>query len=181
MPNSSAPLEVWLRGPLPDVPSLLQPVAHSLLQSVEELHRALPRLRDEELLVRPGGAASVAFHVMHAAGSLDRLATYARGEPLGDAQLAALAAERAVEESPQESGELLERFEAVVARALAQLRATDERTLAEPRAVGRQRLPSTVGGLLFHAAEHTQRHVGQAMTTARVVRGLAGAATRAPA
>jgi hypothetical protein len=38
--------------------------------------------------------------------------------------------------------------------------------------VGRARLPSTVFGLLFHVAEHTQRHAGQAITTAKIVRGL---------
>jgi len=30
-------------------------------------------------------------------------------------------------------------------------------------------LPTTVGGLLVHVADHTQRHVGQAVTTAKIV------------
>jgi hypothetical protein len=135
----------------------------------------VPPLADAELRARPGGAASVAYHVVHAAGSLDRLLTYARGEALDDAQLAALVAERAVEATPVDGARLLAHFDAAVERALAQLRATDERTLTEPRLVGRGRLPSTVVGLLVHAAEHTQRHAGQAMTTARVVRGTGGA------
>ena len=167
---SSLP-EVWLRGPLPDLPALLQPVAHSLLQSREELRALLPALDDATLRARPGGAASVAFHVAHAAGSLDRLLTYARGEPLSDAQLATLAMESSVDEVPAYAADLLAHFEATVDDALAQLGATDEGTLTAPRAVGRRALPSTVVGLLVHAAEHTQRHVGQAMTIARVVRG----------
>ena len=164
----SAP-EVWLRGPLPDVPALLQPVAHSLLQSLEEMRRTLPPLPDARLRARPGGAASVAYHAVHLAGSLDRLTTYARGEALSDAQLAALAAEPRVEDAPCDGGALLAAVERAIERALAQIRATDPATLTEAREVGRGRLPSTVVGLLFHAAEHTQRHAGQAMTTARVV------------
>ena len=165
--------EVWLRGPLPDVPALLQPAAHSLLQSLEEMGRLLPGLGDAALRARPGGAASVAYHVVHAAGSLDRLTTYARGEALSEMQLAALALEGAVDDAPADGGELLAHFEATVERALAQLRATDPATLGEARPVGRRGLPSTVLGLLFHAAEHTQRHAGQAATTARVA-GAAG-------
>lgn len=160
--------EVWLRGPLPDVPALLQPAAHSLLQSLEELRRTLPPLTDAELRARPGGAASVAYHVVHLAGSLDRLTTYARGAALDERQLAALAAESRVEEAPCDPAALLALVEDAVERALAQLRATDPTTLTEVRHVGRGRLPSTVVGLLFHAAEHTQRHAGQAMTTARI-------------
>jgi uncharacterized damage-inducible protein DinB len=167
---SSRP-EVWLRGPLPDVPALVQPAAHSLLQSREELRELLPSLDDRTLRARPGGAASVAYHVAHAAGSLDRLLTYARGEQLSDVQLAALAVEPAVDDAPADAAALLAHVEATIERALAQLRSTDEHTLTAPRAVGRRGLPSTVIGLLFHAAEHTQRHAGQATTTARAVRG----------
>ena len=163
--------EVWLRGPLPGVPSLLQPAAHSLLQSREEFGRTLPPLNDAQLRARPGGTASVAFHAAHAAGSLDRLTTYARGEALGDAQLAALAAEARIDDAPCDAATLLAMVERAIAQALDQLRATDPATLPDARTVGRARLPSTVGGLLFHAAEHTQRHAGQAMTTARVVTG----------
>jgi uncharacterized damage-inducible protein DinB len=151
------------------VPAALQPVAHSLLQVREEL-APLAALGERELWLRPGGAAAVGFHLLHLAGSTDRLFTYARGEELSAAQRAALAAER---EPPAEpAAALLARVEAAIEAALAQLRATDPATLAEPRAVGRARLPSTVGGLLFHAAEHAQRHAGQAVTTAKIVRGL---------
>jgi uncharacterized damage-inducible protein DinB len=163
-------LEVWLRGSLPDVPALLQPVAHSLLQSREELHATLATLSAADIWVTPGGAASIGFHARHAAGSLDRLFTYARGDQLNATQKAALAAEGAADVRPQIVAGLLAEFDVAIERALAQLRATDESTLTDARGVGRSQLPSTVGGLLFHAAEHTQRHMGQLMTTAKVVR-----------
>ena len=109
------------------------------------------------------------FHVRHAAGSLDRLFTYARGEGLSEEQRAFLAAEGEPGSPPAEAAVLAQAFERQVDRALAQLRGTEEAALLEPRGVGRLQLPSTVLGLLFHAAEHTQRHVGQIVTTARIV------------
>ena len=167
--------EVWLRGSLPDIPALLQPVAHSLLQSREELHATLATLSPADIWVAPaGGAASVGFHARHAAGSLDRLFTYARGEQLSAAQKAALAGEAAPDVRAQVVAALLADFDDAVERALAQLRSTDEATLTEARGVGRSQLPSTVLGLLFHAAEHTQRHMGQLMTTAKIVRAGEG-------
>lgn len=161
--------EVWLRGPLPDVPALLQPVAHSLLQSREEIRATLARLDARLVEERPGGAASAGYHVRHAAGSLDRLLTYARGESLTAEQLSALESESHESGSPNAAEQLTALFDSAIERALAQVRATPESTLREARAVGRSKLPSTVIGLLFHAAEHTQRHAGQAMTTAKVV------------
>lgn len=162
--------EVWLRGPIAGVPALLQPVAHSLRQCHEELERLLPGLTPQQIW-RSGGAATVGYHVLHAIGSLDRLFTYARGAPLSEAQLLVLRQEK--DPDPDlTADDLLAGFDAAVERALDQLRGTDESTLTAPRAVGRARLPSTVAGLLFHAAEHTQRHVGQAITTARLTRQL---------
>ena len=162
--------EVWLRGPLPDVPPLLQPVAHSLLQCREEVEAVVPSLTPAELRARPAGAASVEYHVRHAAGSLDRLLTYARGEQLSDAQRDALAAESAPASPGAEATEVATFFTTAVDSALAQVRHTPESALLQPREVGRGRLPSTVLGLLFHAAEHTQRHIGQMVTTAKIVR-----------
>ena len=164
--------EPWLRGPVPGVPALLQPVAHALLQAVEDLRRVVTPLDDVRLWATPEGAASVGFHVRHAAGSLDRLFTYARGDALSDEQRAALRRETAPDAQGNASAAaLVTFFEAEVERALAQLRATREDRLTERRDVGRAKLPSTVLGLLFHAAEHTQRHVGQVITTAKVVGG----------
>jgi len=154
---------------VPDVPALLQPVAHSLLQCREELTAALAGLTPDQLWQRPNGAASIGFHARHAAASLDRLLTYARGEPLSPAQMAALAVEETPDLASDAAATLAAGFDAAVERALAQLRATSESTLLAPRGVGRARLPSTVLGLLFHAAEHTQRHVGQLVTTGKVI------------
>ncbi|WP_284348872.1 DinB family protein [Roseisolibacter agri] len=165
----SAP-EPWLRGPIAGVPPTLQPAAHALQQALEDVRASVGTLDDAALWRSPGGGApSAGWHVLHAGGALDRLLTYARGAALDDAQRAALAAEKAPEQV--NGATLLAGFEARVAAAFAQLRATDPSTLADVREVGRAKLPSTVLGLLFHAAEHTQRHVGSVVTTARVVRG----------
>jgi len=162
--------EVWLRGPVSGVPAALQPVAHALLQAVEDAERLAADLEPDVLWTRPGGAASVGFHLRHMAGSLDRLMTYARGEPLSEAQRAALTEEQ--DHTPDvEAAALLARLRATVERALEQLRATDPKTLDDPRKVGRAALPSSVRGLLHHAGEHTGRHAGQVSTTIRIVRG----------
>ena len=166
--------EVWLRGPIDGVSPLLQPVAHSLLQSRHELAQAMSDLTAPELRARPGGVASVEYHARHAAGSLDRLSSYARGEQLTAAQLADLASEDVVDPRSDAGARLVTTFDDAVERALRQLRETPVDALVEPRAVGRSRLPSTVIGLLVHSAEHTQRHVGQLMTTARIVKGARG-------
>lgn len=160
--------EVWLRGPLPEVPALLQPVAHALLQAVEEVEVLLEDFPDRLLWERPAGVAAVGFHLRHLSGVLDRLLTYARGQMLSQGQLDYLRAE----ETPSSitARELVDTFKAQVDKALTQIKATPESSLTEPRGVGRSQLPSTVLGLLFHAAEHTQRHVGQLLVTVRVLR-----------
>ncbi len=159
-------MEVWLRGPLPDVPPLLQPVAHALTQADEEVTALLAGFPDALLWGRPGGAASVGFHLHHLTGVLDRLLSYARGDPLSEEQLATLAREEHGDENVRE---LVAAFSAQVEVTLGVLRETDEKVLLEPRGVGRAQLPSTVLGLLVHAAEHTQRHVGQLLVTVRVL------------
>ena len=167
-----APPEVWLRGPVPGVPAPLQPVAHALLQAREDVAAALDGFPTERLWDRPAGVASVGFHLQHLAGVTDRMLTYARGEGLSPAQFAALAAEEHPPEPPPADpvAALVAGFSAAVDRALDALRTTDPATLAEPRAVGRAGLPSTGLGLLAHAGEHAQRHVGALIVTARVVR-----------
>ena len=163
--------EVWLRGPLPTVPPLLQPVAHALLQAREELTAALHDFPPALLNERPGGVASVGFHLQHLVGVLDRTFTYARAEALSEAHLAALAAENPPLATEHDAVQkLVRRFSTQVESALAQLRATDEATLPEGRDVGRAQLPSTVIGLLVHAAEHTTRHLGQLLVTAKWAR-----------
>lgn len=162
--------EPWLRGPVPGIPALLQPVAHALQMSMEDCGKAAADLDTQDLWREPGGAASVGFHLRHLAGSTDRLFTYARGDALTAAQKAALLAERAPGETPPSATDLLDAWRTTVDRALAQLATTAEDTLLDARGVGRAQLPSTVLGLLFHAAEHASRHTGQVVTTAKVVR-----------
>lgn len=169
----STPLpEPWLRGPLPGIPLLLQPVAHAFVMSIEDCESAATGLVHGQLWHEPGDAASVGFHLRHLAGSTDRLLTYARGEALTAAQKAALASERTPGDPAPTAGDLLAAWRTGVERALAQLAATSEASLGDARAVGRAQLPSTVLGLLFHAAEHASRHTGQAVTTAKIVRAL---------
>lgn len=163
--------EVWLRGPMEGYAPLLMPAAHALAGAAEDMAHAAAPLTPEQLWTRPNGAASVGFHLRHVAGSLDRLLTYARGEGLTEAQLAYLSREEEPGEPPAEASQLIAEMQAAVEAALAQIRATPVATLLEARGVGRKQLPSTVLGLLFHAAEHTQRHAGQIVTTARIVRG----------
>jgi uncharacterized damage-inducible protein DinB len=163
--------EVWLRGPLPDYIDELQPVAHSLLQVREEIE-AVVSVPQEKLWTTPGGAASIGFHLKHLAGSLDRLLTYASGKQLSAAQRQALADEG--QSGPAERPDTLVRAaQSAIDRALNQIRATPLCTLDEARQVGRDQLPSTVLGLLFHAAEHAQRHSAQIITTAKIVNGPA--------
>lgn len=161
--------EVWLRGPLPDMPPLLQPVAHALLQAREEVQVLMQNFPESQLWHRPNNVASIGFHLQHLTGVLDRLLTYAREETLSSTQLSALATEENPAQPAPSVQELVQRFSEQVDRALAQLRSTDEQTLTEPRGVGRAQLPSTVLGLLVHAAEHTMRHVGQLSVTTRVI------------
>lgn len=157
-----------MRGPIPGVAPLLMPVAHALLQAREDLERSVLGVGTEELWRRPGGAAAAGYHLRHLAGSLDRLMTYARDESLTDAQRQALAEEGA---TGMPASVLLDTARVTIDRALDQLRHTRPETLLDPRAVGRARLPTTVLGLLFHAGEHTARHVGQLITTLKVIRG----------
>ena len=160
--------EVWLRGPVEGIPALLQPVAHALLEAVEEVKQIMESFPEDRLWVRPAGAAPAGFHLQHIAGVLDRLSTYARNQSLSEEQMAYLKSEG--KEAPVTTQQLIEQLEQKVDKFLEQLRATGEATLTEPRSVGRKALPSTVLGLLFHAAEHTMRHTGQLLVTAKVVR-----------
>ncbi|CAH0995912.1 hypothetical protein EMA8858_02040 [Emticicia aquatica] len=162
-------LEVWLRGPLPEVPPLLQPVTHALLQAQEELNEYLNDFPDYLLWQRPAGVASVAFHLQHLTGVLDRIFTYARGESLTEKQMQSLQTE-GIENPKITVQQLVEAFNQQVEEAIVQLKNTDESILTEVRGVGRAKIPSTVIGLLFHAAEHTTRHLGQLLVTSKVVK-----------
>jgi uncharacterized damage-inducible protein DinB len=169
MASDAMSTEAWLEGPLESVDPYLMPVAQALVQVRRDLER-LAGLA-EALWARPGGAASVGFHLRHVAGVLGRLSTYARGETLGEEQMKALRAEGEPGDPPADAEGLVREARAAVERALAQVRSTPRETLLEPRGVGRRQLPSTVLGLLHHAAEHAVRHTGQALTTAKFIRG----------
>jgi uncharacterized damage-inducible protein DinB len=161
--------EFWLSGPVDGVPDALLPFAQALLQARQDLESLLANLPRELLWVRPGGAASVGFHVLHLAGALDRLYTYARGETLSAAQKEALTLERG--DSSLDGDLLMERVSQAIGAALQQLRRTDAATLMDDRRVGKAQLPTTVLGLLYHGAEHCTRHVGQIVTTLKILRG----------
>lgn len=162
-------LEVWQRGPVEGVPALLQPVAHALLQAVEDAEKEMAGFPGQWLWEKPAGVASVGFHLRHLKGVVDRLFTYANGERLSEGQLHSLKMETFSDENV--TAELLvDNFRIQVASAINQLKATDVNTLTDSRLLGRKQIPTTVIGLLFHAAEHIQRHVGQMIVTARVLK-----------
>ena len=165
----SALPEVWLRGPHQNVPPLLQPVAHALLQATEEVSALMNDFPDELLWQRPAGVASVGFHLQHLTGVLDRFVTYAAGKPLDESQLRYLKME-GVEADHLTSSVLVDKFRSQVERSIQLLMEIGDQGLTDHRGVGRAGLPSTVIGLLTHAAEHTMRHLGQLLVTVKVLR-----------
>ena len=166
---TTVPPEVWLRGPIDGIQPLLQPAAHTLLQVGEDVLPIVQDLTPVLLWARPGGAASIGFHLTHLPGSLDRLLTCSRAESLNPEQLAALAAERTVHDDRPDLATVLARFAAGLEAAIGYLRTVPSDSLLLPREVGRKRLPSTTLGLIFHAAEHSARHAGQIVTLTRVM------------
>lgn len=161
--------EVWMRGPVADVPALLQPVAHALLQAQEEIHALVAGFPDELLWQQPAGVAAVGFHLQHITGVLDRMYTYAAGEALSETQLACLSAEG---KPAGDLNSLLTALDTRLQTFIDQLKTTEESSLTDARTVGRKKLPTTLIGLLFHAAEHTMRHAGQLHVTVRVIQHL---------
>jgi len=162
--------EVWLRGPVENIPDLLQPVAHALLQAREEINEMLTNFPEDHLWDKPAGVASVGFHLQHLTGVLDRLFTYAKSKALNEDQLDYLSKEGKADEYNLNLQQLIESFIEKTDKTLEELSAINEETLKEPRGVGRSQLPSTVLGLLFHSAEHTMRHVGQLYVTVKVIK-----------
>lgn len=162
--------EAWQRGPLPGFDPLVMPVVHALVQVQEDLDRLAAEVPAGHVWQRPGGAASIGFHARHAAGALDRLLTYARGEQLSDAQKAFARGEGEPGDPPATLAAVVAESRLLIEKAFEQLRATPALSLLDDRKIGRAGLPTTVIGLLFHAAEHATRHVGQAITTAKILR-----------
>jgi len=164
--TAPSPPEPWLRGTLANVPAVPRAVLHALELAKEDIERWCAGLTGEELQTRPSGLPPVAFHLRHIARSLDRLLTYAEGRQLASAQLEALHAEL---DAPVSRSELFAELAHALDHAAARIRALASSDLSELRAVGQKRLPSTLGGLLVHVADHTQRHVGQSITTAKII------------
>jgi uncharacterized damage-inducible protein DinB len=163
--------EAWLRGPIEGVPPHLMPVFHSFAMVREDLARYTEGLTTEDVWRRTGTLPSLGFHLRHIARSVDRLVTYLCGEQLSEAQTAALKQES---DPGATLAELLADIDAKLHDAERKIRAIDAAMLQEPRYIGKKRLPSTVLGLLVHVAEHTQRHLGQAITTAKLARETRG-------
>lgn len=162
--------EYWLSGALEGFSPILMPAAHALLQAERDCEKAVCNLTAEQLWTKLNGAPSIGFHLLHIAGSIDRLLTYARGEKLNQQQFDFLSAESDSSQTAHAAA-LLQLTQKSVQAALETIQKTPDGILFEPRSVGRMKLPTNVFGLLFHIAEHTQRHTGQIVATAKIVRG----------
>jgi uncharacterized damage-inducible protein DinB len=151
---------------LTETPAIHRAVLHAFQAAEEDLNKWCASLTDDEIHQRPAGLASVAFHLRHIPGSIDRLLTYAEDRHLSEKQLQTMKAEGAATGS---TSECLQTLSDGLRTAAARVRRMNPVDFDQPRFVGRKRMATTVGGLLVHVADHTQRHVGQAITTARVV------------
>lgn len=179
-PNPNRNLEPWLRGTLTEVPSVARAVLHAMEMAQEDAQRWCADLTTEELHAQPFGMTPAAFHIRHIGRSLDRLLTYAEGNQLDVTQMAALK----VELEPGASKEaLFQELAMACEEAALRVRALATADFEQTRGVGRKALPTTVGGLLVHCADHTLRHTGQLVTTAKLLLALreAGNVPGAPA
>jgi hypothetical protein len=158
--------EPWLRGTLTDIDPIRRAVIHALDLAAEDATRWTIDLTDAQLFARPANLPPIAFHLRHIARSLDRLLTYAEGQQLTPEQLAALKTELAPD-NPEEDPRV--ELRAALNRSVDRIRALSPNDFAELRSVGRHQLPTTVGSLLVHCADHTQRHIGQLVTTAKIL------------
>lgn len=171
MSTSSVPYtEPWLRGTHTDVPAAGRAVLHALELALDDLTKWTAGLTDGEVHAQPLGLTPIAYHLRHIARSTDRILTYAEGEQLSAEQLAALKAEMGKEEQRETLAELLVEVEVAFADAAERIRVLATANLDTPRFVGRRQLPTSIGGALIHVADHTQRHVGQVVTTAKVLK-----------
>ncbi|MEO8471550.1 MAG: DinB family protein [Chryseolinea sp.] len=163
-----SPPEVWMRGPISGIIQILQPVAHALLQASEEVSVIMEKFHDDLLWTKPAGVASVGFHLRHMKGVLDRLFSYSRSEILSEQQLTYLRNE-GIADPEITHAELVAAFQNQIRVSIDYLKTIQEFQLTEVRGIGRKQIPTNVLGLLFHAAEHTQRHLGQLLVTAKVL------------
>lgn len=169
MEKNNSKLEPWLRGTHGEMDAVVRQVIHALELAGEDVETWCAGLTDAELNARPYGLAPVAFHLRHIARSLDRLLSYAEGAQLDAAQQEALRTEL---DAGATRAEVSAELSAALIRSMERVRALKPEQYNQARTVGRAMLPTTMGGLLVHCADHTQRHVGQAVTTAKVVVGM---------
>ena len=162
------PTEPWLKGAIDGIPPMLMPAVHALMQAQEDITRFTNNLTPEEIWQEPNGAPSIGFHLRHLNGSCDRLLTYAKGENLSEAQFAFLVYEQMGAKN-ESAAELVASANLRINEIIAYLHIVPEQDFLAERFVGRARLKTNVIGLLFHLAEHTQRHVGSLIAIARVV------------
>ena len=160
--------EPWLRNTLTDIDPLRRAVLHALELSAEDAIRWLDPLTDAQLLTRPHNLPPIAFHLRHIARSLDRLLTYAEGNQLTPAQLSALKTELEGSTAAEARAE----FRTALTTSASRIQAISPDRFKDPARVGRNQLPTTVAGLLIHCADHTQRHTGQFVTTATLLRNI---------
>jgi uncharacterized damage-inducible protein DinB len=171
-PASTPYIEPWLRGTHTDVPAAGRAVLHALELALDDLTKWTAGLTEAEIHALPLGLPSIAFLLRHIAGSVDRILTYAEGGQLSGGQLAALKAEQGSEGNEESLAELLAGVEASFSNATDRIRVLATANLDTPRAVGRKHLPTSIGGALVHVADHTQRHIGQVITTAKLLKAL---------
>ena len=164
--DSRNPHEPWLRGTLSEIPAVPRAVLHALELAKEDIDRWTIGLTDDELNQSPLGIPSIAFHVRHIVRSVDRLLTYAEGKALSTDQIALLRTEL-TEIANRE--ELFGEFQDSLERSASRVCQLAELDFNASRQVGSRQLPTTLGGLFVHIADHTQRHVGQAITTAKII------------
>jgi len=170
IPNATVPyVEPWLRGTHAEVPAVGRAVLHALELGLDDLTKWTAGLTDEEVHARPLGLSSAAFHLRHIARSVDRILSYAEGNQLTEEQIAALRAEQTGEET---LAELLAEVEVSFSNAADRVKILATADFDTFRGVGRKQLPTSIGGALIHVADHTQRHVGQVVTTAKVLLAL---------
>ncbi|MEO6838050.1 MAG: DinB family protein [Ginsengibacter sp.] len=164
--------EVWQRGSIEDIPSLLQPVAHALLEAGEEAHIIMEGFPENLLWERPAGLASPAFHLQHIRGVIDRLFTYSRKELLSEQQMIEISQEGNKEKTSLSAQQMIDQLDLRIDEAVEELKNVNTDSLTELRGIGRKQIPTTLIGLYVHAAEHSMRHIGQLLVTVRVLKEL---------
>lgn len=164
--------EVWQRGPIENIPALLQPVAHALIEVSEEAHSIMEGFPEKLLWERPEGVASPAFHLQHIGGVIDRLFTYARKELLNEKQMDEISMEGNKEKTLLSMHQMLDLLDKRISDAVEELKNVNPNSLTEPRGIGRKQIPTTLIGLYVHAAEHSMRHIGQLLVTVRILKGI---------